>query len=684
VGDGATPTPVTAVFAPGARVSGYLLEEQIGRGGMAVVFRALDERLNRQVALKVMAPGQAVDDAFRRRFVMESQAAAAVDDPHIIPVYEAGEADGVLFIAMRLVRGGNLKTLVQRHGPLSPARAGWIVADIASALDAAHARGLVHRDVKPANMLLDVRPGRPDHVYLSDFGVSKAALEPSGLTGSGQFLGTVDYAAPEQIQGKAVDGRTDQYALGCAAYELLCGRPPFAGRELLAAMYAQLSERAPAPSSVCTGLPAAADEVFAQVLAKSPDDRYESCQDFARALATALGVRHFEDDRPGEAALGTAPEGGSGDDATLDPALARGQSAPAGAANGVASSDASLTFEPPSSGDTIPGAGPGGGGLWDGAGTRTRSFRSARRVLATVVAVVVVLAAVVAWVLLMGRPAAASPIRFRNGYGTLAVSQVWQLEGKRGTVLDVTIKAFNASGKPVAAQLEEPIPKLVASNLKKVRFTGQPQMVLARSVVVWKLNLPGKGHVSVGYRVPEPPAGATEVRLRGFVDAFKSVAGQQDLERVTSKAVLKYLVISPDTIQLHVSGSYRLTLSGLTSHTVRASARELSKAVWRSDNTSVARVFHGLVVAKGLGQTRITAKIGAITAYATVLVVTSGQPGPVYGYTPPAVSPSPSTSTPGFRSVPPSPTSTTGSPSPTPTTGSPSPTPTTGSPSPGS
>ena len=191
------------MLAPGSRVAGYLLESQIGAGGMAVVFRARDERLGRMVALKVLAPGLAADDAFRQRFIRESRAAAAVDDPHIIPVYEAGESGGVLFIAMRLVVGGDLRSVMLREGPLAAERAAALLSPVASALDAAHAAGLVHRDVKPANVLVDARPGRPEHVYLSDFGLSKRAAAAAGLTGSGQFMGTAEYAAPEQINGRA-------------------------------------------------------------------------------------------------------------------------------------------------------------------------------------------------------------------------------------------------------------------------------------------------------------------------------------------------------------------------------------------------------------------------------------------------------------------------------------------------
>src|SRR3984893_3484663 len=200
--DGEVPgAGVFASFSVGSQIAGYRLEEKIGQGGMAVVFRAQDERLPRQVALKILSPALAADDEFRYRFIRESRSAAAVDDPHIIPVYEAGDADGVLFIAMRYVPGGDVGTMLRRQGPLAVARAAAIISAVASALDAAHAAGLAPRDVKPANMLVDTRPGRPDHVYLSDFGLTKDALSSVSQTGTGNFLGTPAYCAPEQIQG---------------------------------------------------------------------------------------------------------------------------------------------------------------------------------------------------------------------------------------------------------------------------------------------------------------------------------------------------------------------------------------------------------------------------------------------------------------------------------------------------
>jgi serine/threonine protein kinase len=283
-------------FFPGSRIAGYRLGEQIGRGGMAVVFRAQDERLERQVALKILSPALAADETFRHRFILESRSAAAVDDPYIIPVFEAGEADGVLFIAMRYVPGGDVDALLKQMGPLPAERTAAIISGVASALDTAHAAGLVHRDVKPTNMLLDTRVGRPDHVYLSDFGLSKGALSSADLTGVDRFMGTLHYCAPEQIQGRRVDARTDEYALACTAFELLSGRPPFSQDEASAVLYAQLKEPPPRLAPRRADLPAAVDDVLLRALAKAPEERYASCGEFADALRMALGLQRYAPD----------------------------------------------------------------------------------------------------------------------------------------------------------------------------------------------------------------------------------------------------------------------------------------------------------------------------------------------------------------------------------------------------
>jgi serine/threonine protein kinase len=285
--------PALAGFRAGSLVAGYRLEAQVGAGGMAVVFRARDERLGRLVALKILAPALAADEGFQRRFIAESRAAATVDDPHIIPVYEAGEAGGVLFIAMRFVAGGDLRRVLAREGPLPPGRAAGFISPVASALDAAHRAGLVHRDIKPANILVDAREDRPDHVYLSDFGVSKGAMSSVSVTGTGQFLGTPEFSAPEQIQGLTLDGRADQYALACVAYQLLTSSAPFERDQGLAVLLAHLSEPPPSLGSRRPDLPRAADQVLARALAKAPEERYGSCRDFAEALRGALGLAPY-------------------------------------------------------------------------------------------------------------------------------------------------------------------------------------------------------------------------------------------------------------------------------------------------------------------------------------------------------------------------------------------------------
>ena len=295
-------------LAPGSRVAGYLLERLVGVGGTAAVFRARDERLGRVVALKLLTG----DEGVRQRFAREARAVAAVDHPHIIPVYEAGEATGVLFIAMRFVAGDDLRVVVRREGSLRPRRAAAFISPVASALDAAHGAGLVHRDVKPANMLVDVGPGRPEHVYLSDFGLARGMSSVGGPTRAGQFLGTPDYAAPEQISGRSVDGRADQYALACVAYTLLSGSLPFEREEPMAALYAHLFAPPPRVTSVRPDLPAAVDQVLARALAKAPEDRYGSCGAFADALREALGVEPYDSSgpvRPPAQAYVVAPAG---------------------------------------------------------------------------------------------------------------------------------------------------------------------------------------------------------------------------------------------------------------------------------------------------------------------------------------------------------------------------------------
>jgi len=268
----------------GTELAGYRIESLLGVGGMSVVYVAEDLRLKRRVALKLLASRLAEDASFRDRFLRESELAASIDHPNIVPIYEAGTTEDLLFIAMRYVEGRDLKERLQR-GRLEPGDAIGILAQAASALDTAHARGLVHRDVKPSNVLLDpgARPDGSDHVYLADFGITKRISEETRAGEDGHLLGTIDYVAPEQIAGEEIDGRADVYSLGCVLYECLVGQPPFRRDSELAVVFAHLDADPPVASAGRPELPAALDGVIARALAKEPAERYASCRELARA-----------------------------------------------------------------------------------------------------------------------------------------------------------------------------------------------------------------------------------------------------------------------------------------------------------------------------------------------------------------------------------------------------------------
>jgi serine/threonine-protein kinase len=403
---------------------------------MAVVFRARDDQLGRLVALKIIAPRVASDAEFRQRFVRESKAAAAVDDPHIIPLFEAGESAGVLFIAMRYVAGGDLQSLLARKGPLSLDRASAILVSVASALDAAHAAGLVHRDVKPGNMLLDVRKGRPDHVYLADFGLTKATSGAVALTGTGRFLGTPDYAAPEQIRGQRIDGRTDQYALACAAVEMLTGQTPFPLKNVMAVLTAHTSKPPPPLSALRHGVPAELDAVLGRALAKSPGDRYRSCGDFTAAFQRAASAgRH---DAP--VAAGASHRRTEGQAATLAP----------GGPGGVRSEPAatrSLALHP-----SMEPA-----GMVHGVSRRKRSGR-----LVIAAAAAVAIAATVVAFLTLAQPRRASSAH-ASGTGDTAAGRA------------VSVSGWRSYADPSGFAIRLPPGWAVASTTPgEVQFTGTP------------------------------------------------------------------------------------------------------------------------------------------------------------------------------------------------------------------
>ena len=272
---------------PGAEIAGYRLEEVIGEGGMGVVYRARQLDLDRPVALKLILATHRGDPEFKQRFQRESQLAAAIDHPNVVPIFQAGEANGHLYIAMRYVAGTDLAELLAVEAPLSPTRAARLATEIAGGLDAAHEAGLVHRDIKPANVLLD----SSEHVYLTDFGLTKQVDSRSQHTQTGLWFGALPYAAPEQIESKPLDARADIYALGCVLFEALTGRRPYERDNDMAVMWAKVHEDAPLPSSLNPGLPPEFDDVLAKAITRRPADRFASAGDLARAAEGAASGR---------------------------------------------------------------------------------------------------------------------------------------------------------------------------------------------------------------------------------------------------------------------------------------------------------------------------------------------------------------------------------------------------------
>jgi serine/threonine-protein kinase len=276
----------------GDEFAGYRVRSVLGRGGMSVVYQAENLRLSSIIALKILAPELASDDVFRARFLEESRIAASLNHPNVIPIYDMGSQDDLLYIAMRYVSGTDMRQMIKKRGRILPATALFLVGQAARALDAAHRKGLVHRDVKPGNLLIErgSDDADPDHVYLADFGITKHAMSRSGLTSTGQFLGTIDYVAPEQIRGTSVLGLADQYSLGCVLYECLTGRVPFEKDLDAAIIWAHVEETPTMPTILRPELPPQIDEVFGRVLAKRPDERYGSCREFVEAARIALGI----------------------------------------------------------------------------------------------------------------------------------------------------------------------------------------------------------------------------------------------------------------------------------------------------------------------------------------------------------------------------------------------------------
>jgi N-acetylneuraminic acid mutarotase len=407
----------------GDELAGYRLRGVLGRGGMSVVYEAENPRLGSTVALKVLAPELATDDVFRARFLKESRTAASLNHPNVIPIYDMGAHEDLLFIAMRYVAGQDLRAVLKAKHVLAPEQTVLVCGQAGRALDVAHRHGLVHRDVKPGNILVEhgADEDEPDHIYLTDFGITKHTASRSGLTATGEFMGTIDYIAPEQIQGRPVDGRADIYSLGCVMYECLTGRVPFAKDVDAAVIWAHVEEMATTPSSLQPTLPREIDEVIGRALAKDPADRYATCREFIAAARGAIGAP-------------AAPDTGTSHTATIlaGPAAAAAAAAAATAAAPATGRDVTAPQQAPgyfppappgparegSAGGGAPPAGPPPGGK--------PRIRLDRRLVAGLSALALVIVAVGGF-LIYRSTTGGSPTPTPSGSPTAAAQTGWRL-----------------------------------------------------------------------------------------------------------------------------------------------------------------------------------------------------------------------------------------------------------------
>jgi predicted Ser/Thr protein kinase len=390
----------------GAELGGYRIEQQIGQGGMGIVYRVTNVALGRVYALKVLAPELAEDEHFRRRFQREMRIAASIDHPNVVGIHYAGEQDGFLFLAMDYVHGEDLRRLLLRDGALDPSRAVGILTQVAFALDAAHAKGLVHRDIKPGNMLLTIRDGE-ERAYLTDFGLAKRSSTLAELTVAGSVVGTADYMAPEQVGGEPADARSDIYALGCVFFQMLTGKVPYERETTLATMFAHVNDPPPPLEPPLVDEYPEFTPVVQKAMAKKPDERYMSAGDLARDAAAALSGARYQgapsmvatgEARPAPARAAAASSAETAGDAT---ATATASGSAAGSSSGPGQDERQIAAPPPQGGGipgepAAPGESPGGG--------RLRRYWWAIAGLAAVVA-----AAVVAVVLLTSGSSAAGP-----------------------------------------------------------------------------------------------------------------------------------------------------------------------------------------------------------------------------------------------------------------------------------
>ena len=627
---------LSAYLAPGTHVGDYRIESFIDRGGMAFVYEATDLRLGRHVALKVLAPELAADPDFQKRFLRESRFAASLDHPNIVPIYEAGQAGELLYIAMRFVPGDDLAALLGKEHHLEPQRALGLLSGVASALDTAHAAGLVHRDVKPGNIL--VVPADRDiceHVYLSDFGLTKRSSSMTRITASGMFTGTMTYIAPEQIQGQPLDARTDLYALGCATYECLTGVAPFVRDDQAALLWAHLSDT-PAPLSTHRRELAPADHVLAKALAKAPADRYQSGHEFITALSEALtpsqqGHVHPAPGRlrplapaptrpptpapPTIIRLPAAPAPVSVPAAPATQVRARAQETPTTEGAGAA---AAVTVMGRAVPQTAPPPRPPGSHRQG----RPRARRPSWYLPALAGAIIAALAA--SWFVVGpggDRPAAVFlPFALETYDNGVEVSRSWLLSEEGDRLHGEVIMLGGSPG----ATFDEVIPKSLAATAGQVRADPAP-VEIVRDDPVLRFQAPSgpDGQITLSYDIEVTPEEPTRRRLDSWAADHKRerdayLASVQEPQPDT----LATLALLPDSLSVTVSQQpHQLSLVGTNTDGQPTDPAELGKALWTSTDPSVASVTNtGVVTALAPGAVNIIAQLGPVQAEAVILV----------------------------------------------------------------
>jgi hypothetical protein len=528
-------------FAAGLHVAGYRLEGEIGRGSIALLYRARDERLGRLVALKILAPELADDEAFRPWFVQELRAVTSVRHPHLVPVFEAGEADGMLYFAMRYVPAGDARSLARREGPMPPWRVAAIVWQAASALDTMHAAGLLHRDVKPTNILVEVSPGRRDWVYLSDFALWRGEVLTDGPARARPSASTLACVSPELIEGKPADGRADQYSLAASAFEFLTGWPPFREDDAAALLQAHLTEPPPTLTSRRPDLPPAADDVLAKALAKAPEHRYDSCREFAAELAGALGLRPPPPAvvrasgpvsvRPAEQVYLARPDG-----TPEPPVLEAPRPVPALVAGGPVPDTASVPGPPEPAAGAPPAASGGSGEPWLVGRPRSRRLPLAGIALAVVAILAAASVAVVATGVLR-RPAAPKPPPRLPAFAIAARSASPPVSGD----VWVTYQGATAANAQLSGEIKDAARGYVA------RLYAQPFPYTAKPAAIASVVLHSKDK-KAPYLFQVTPAVAT----RYHVSVFQSRTGRRSL--ASSPAATIYVVPSVSFGSAHTCG----------------------------------------------------------------------------------------------------------------------------------